>query len=85
MITNLRDAKAQLSMLVRRAAAGEEIIITVHGRPVARVTAVTPPPGSGSDARAWMDELAVEADAARCGDVRATQQQHWDDLRSERS
>lgn len=84
MITNLRDAKAQLSMLVQRAAEGEEIIITVHGRPTARMTAVAPPPGSTVDARAWMHELALEADAARCGEVRATPQEHWDDVRAER-
>lgn len=84
MITNLREAKAQLSMLVHRAAAGEEIIITVHGRPTARMTAVTTPAGSASDARAWMHELAVAAEAARCGDVRATPQEQWDDVRAER-
>lgn len=84
MITNLREAKAQLSMLVQRAAKGEEIIITVHGRPTARMTAVTAPAGSAIDAREWMHELAVEAEAARCGEVRATPQEQWDDLRADR-
>lgn len=85
MITNLRDAKSQLSMLVQRAAAGEEIIITVHGRPTARMTAVTSPAGSAVNARAWMNELALEAEAARCGEARATPQDQWDDLRAERA
>ena len=84
MITNLREAKAQLSMLVQRAAAGEEIIITVHGRPTARMTAVTTPAGSSADARQWMHELALEAEAARCGELRGTTQEQWDDLRAER-
>ena len=84
MITNLREAKAQLSMLVQRAAAGHEIIITVHGRPTARMTAVTTPAGSSIDASQWMHELALAAEAARCGEVRATPQKQCDDLRAER-
>jgi len=43
---NIHEAKTQLSRLVERAAAGEEIIISKAGRPVARLgpipTAVTP-------------------------------------------
>lgn len=34
---NLYDAKTQLSQLVERAAAGEEIIIAKAGRPMARL------------------------------------------------
>jgi prevent-host-death family protein len=39
---NLKEAKDQLSRLVREAAAGREIIITVDGRPAAKLSAVTP-------------------------------------------
>jgi prevent-host-death family protein len=43
---NIHEAKTQLSRLVERAAAGEEIIISKAGRPVARLgpipMAVTP-------------------------------------------
>ncbi|OGS94313.1 MAG: hypothetical protein A3H31_02585 [Gallionellales bacterium RIFCSPLOWO2_02_FULL_57_47] len=39
---NLTTAKAQLCELVRCAESGEEIVITRHGRPVARMVAVTP-------------------------------------------
>jgi prevent-host-death family protein len=43
---NIHEAKTQLSRLVERAAAGEEIIISKAGRPVARLgpipEAVTP-------------------------------------------
>ena len=35
------DAKALLLDLVRRAEAGEEIVLTRHGEPVARITTVT--------------------------------------------
>ncbi len=34
---NIYDAKTQLSRLVDRAAAGEEVIIARHGRPVAKL------------------------------------------------
>lgn len=37
---NLADAKAQLSRLIDKVEAGDEVVITRHGRPVARVTAV---------------------------------------------
>ncbi len=36
-VFNLYDAKNQLSSLVDRAAAGEEIVIAKHGRPMARL------------------------------------------------
>jgi prevent-host-death family protein len=34
------DAKAQFSALLDRAAAGEEIVVTKHGKPVAKIVAV---------------------------------------------
>ncbi len=40
---NLYQAKTQLSKLVDRAAAGEEIVIARHGRPVAKLVAYKPP------------------------------------------
>ena len=40
---NLADAKAHLSELVERAAAGETVRITRRGKPVAQLTAVETP------------------------------------------
>lgn len=40
---NLADAKAHLSELVDRVEAGDSIDITRRGKPVARLTAVSPP------------------------------------------
>ena len=37
-------AKAQLTELVRRAEAGEEIVLTRHGRPTARIVPAAAPP-----------------------------------------
>jgi len=39
---NLATAKAQLSELIGRAENGEEVVITRHGRPVARVVPAIP-------------------------------------------
>ena len=40
---NLTEAKAQLSELMDRVEAGEEVVITRHGRAVARLSPVVPP------------------------------------------
>lgn len=40
----LSDAKARLTDLVRQAEAGEEVVLTRHGRPAARIVPVTPTP-----------------------------------------
>jgi prevent-host-death family protein len=41
---NVYEAKTQLSRLLDRAEAGEEIVITRHGRPVARLGPIQPRP-----------------------------------------
>lgn len=42
MQISVTDAKAQLTDLVRRAEAGEDIVLTRHGQEVARLVAVAP-------------------------------------------
>lgn len=42
---NIYEAKTQLSKLVERAAAGEEIVIARGGRPVARLVPLAPARG----------------------------------------
>jgi prevent-host-death family protein len=39
-IVNMRDAKSSLSRLVKRAASGEEILIAIHGKPVAMLSRI---------------------------------------------
>jgi len=39
---NLAQAKAHLSELLNTVEAGEEVVITRHGRPIARVVPATP-------------------------------------------
>ena len=45
MHISVTDAKAQLTELVRRAEAGEEIVLTRHGQPVARLSTAHPAVG----------------------------------------
>ena len=42
MQVNISDAKGQLTDLAKRAEAGEEIILTRHGRPAVRLVPVKP-------------------------------------------
>ena len=42
MMANVRAAKARLSELLERAAAGEEIVITSDGRPKAKLVGIQP-------------------------------------------
>lgn len=84
MIANLREAKSKLSQLVRLAADGEEIVITVRGRPTARLTGVVPKETQNREREAWVAELSAAAEAARVGPRKSTLQQFWDELRQER-
>jgi prevent-host-death family protein len=42
-VVNMHDAKSSLSRLVKRAAAGEEILIAKNGRPLVRLTRLKSP------------------------------------------
>jgi prevent-host-death family protein len=61
-MVNVDDAKTNFSRLVARAEDGEEIVISRHGRPVARLVGYRPDrvvrrPG------AWNGRVAVAADS----------------------
>jgi len=59
-IVNIHEAKTHLSGLLKKVAAGEEVVIAKSGRPVARLIAFEDehkslaPPGSMADAGAWI-------------------------------
>ena len=61
MQISVTDAKAQLTELVRRAEAGDEIVLTRYGQPVVRFVAVASRPDRAS-LRA--DIAAIQASAA---------------------
>jgi prevent-host-death family protein len=64
---NLADAKAHLSKLVDRAAAGDTVRITQRGKPVAQITAVQTPRRriDLSVLRAMTDMMPLQRESAR--------------------
>jgi prevent-host-death family protein len=85
MITTLREGKAKLSALVERAAGGEEVIITVRGKPRARLCPIgAPRPHEQRDRDKWKKTLR-EARAIYSTGQRDTATQIIDDLRGDRS
>ena len=72
----LSDAKARLTDLVRQAEAGQEVVLTRHGKPAARIVPVTSPIPTGPMRARLIDSLQRSAarnvrggpDAARSQD-----------------
>jgi prevent-host-death family protein len=63
---NLAEAKARLSELVERAAAGDTVRITRRGKPVAQITAVQKPrkPVDLSELRALTASMPMQRESA---------------------
>jgi prevent-host-death family protein len=61
MNVSLTHAKAQLTELVRRAEAGEEVVLTRHGRPVAKLVQTVRPPLTPEDRLRIIDEIVESA------------------------
>lgn len=75
MQVSVTEAKGQLTELVRRAEAGEEVILTRHGRPVVRLSATARPVDLAARRRLLLElsaKMAAEAvpgpSAARSAD-----------------
>ena len=73
MLISLTEAKGRLTDLVRRAEAGDEVVLTRHGQPAARIVPIARKPRA-RDKKALLDALegAGRADfggeAARAAD-----------------
>lgn len=59
MDISVSEAKGQLTELVRRVEEGEEVILTRHGKAVARIQALKPKPTT--DRRAVMESIRRQA------------------------
>jgi prevent-host-death family protein len=76
MRVSVTEAKGQLTELVRRAEAGEEIILTRHGHPAVRLTAIRNV--LGPDQRlALLDSLSAKAAAKAAKGPTATHSQDF--------
>jgi prevent-host-death family protein len=58
----MHEAKTQLSKLVERVEAGEEIVITRHGQPAARLVPERQGGGFASLAGAWRGQVKIADD-----------------------
>jgi prevent-host-death family protein len=56
MTTTLREAKAKLSEMVKRASRGEEVVITVHGKETAKLVPL-PKRSKKVNKEKWLREL----------------------------
>jgi len=61
MIVNVHEAKTQLSRLLERVAAGEEVVIGKAGRPVARLVPYSEPARRRTPGR-WKGRVRVAPD-----------------------
>ena len=59
----ISEAKAHLTDLVRRAEAGDEIVLTRHGHPVVRLTPVPVRPASEQERKAAVERVRLFGDA----------------------
>lgn len=71
MQVNILDAKNQLSQLVKRAQAGEEIVIANRGLPVVRLVPVSAAEAAGEPVGllAWLQRHPLPAPARRTGEA----------------
>jgi prevent-host-death family protein len=56
MIVNIHAAKTNLSKLIEKAEAGEEVVIARNGKPVVKLTPIEPPPADRRSVRPSSEE-----------------------------
>ena len=61
-LVNVHQAKTQLSKLLRRVEAGEDILIGRAGEPVARLTRVTPGDNAPRPPGTWRGQVEIADD-----------------------
>lgn len=61
-LVNVHEAKTQLSKLLRRVEAGEDIVIGRAGEPVARLTRVVPPTAPPRPLGTWRGRVEMADD-----------------------
>jgi prevent-host-death family protein len=83
MIATLREAKAKLSRMVKLAANGEEVLITVHGKQMAKLVGL-PKRARKLDKTKWLAKLARLRRQTGTGIIGMTAQEIQDENRADR-
>ena len=83
MTASLRETKAKLSQMVRLASQGEEVVITVHGKQVAKLVGLPNRPRK-IDKKKWLAKLARLRKQTWTGRYGITAQQIQDEDRADR-
>ena len=90
MVMTLRESKAKLSKLVEMASRGEDVVITVEGKPKARLTRANVAPGNGASLQGAVDltvrvkELAALREKYHTGKAGLTVDQILEETRADR-
>jgi prevent-host-death family protein len=83
MVATLEETKAKLSQMVKLAASGEEIFITVRGKQMAKLVGI-PEPATKFDKKKWLAKLARLRRKCSTGRATLTAQEIQDEHRAER-
>jgi len=83
MTATLRETKAKLSEMVKLASQGEEVVITVHGKQMAKLVGL-PKRAKNLDKKKWLAELARLRRKYSSGRVTMTAQEIQDEDRADR-
>jgi prevent-host-death family protein len=83
MIATLQQTTAKLSQMVKLAATGEEILITVRGKQMAKLVGL-PEPAKKLDKKKWLAKLARLRRTCSTGRVMLTAQEIQDENRADR-
>ena len=83
MTATLRETKAKLSEMVKLASQGEEVVITVHGKQMAKLVGL-PKRAKKLDKKKWLANLARLRRKYSTGRVTMTAQEIQDENRADR-
>lgn len=83
MTATLRETKAKLSEMVKLASQGEEVIITVHGKEMAKLVGLSSPQRR-VDREKWLKRLATLRKKTWTGRYGKTAQEIQDEDRADR-
>ena len=82
MTATLEQTQSELFRLITLAQRGEEVVITSHGHPVAKLTGL-PQPRTATDRRAWLARLAALRERLATGKTGPTVEQLLDEDRGD--